>query len=123
MRSVACLLVLFVVGGVAVAQQQTARASAMPGPVFPAMQSEGDALAVRAAQPSEALTPPEVDRLILDTFGTEPSLAGASLTVKTDDQSVTLAGRVEQAMQRDLALQIAKAYAGTRQVVDNIRTR
>lgn len=95
----------------------------MPGPVFPAMQSEGDGLAVRAAQPSEALTPPEVDRLILDTFGTEPTLAGASLTVKTDDQSVTLAGRVEQALQRDLALQIAKAYAGTRQVVDNIRTR
>jgi len=46
--------------------------------------------------------------------------AGSNIEAVADDQSVTLSGTVQSSMQHEMALQMARAYAGNRKIVDKI---
>jgi osmotically-inducible protein OsmY len=46
--------------------------------------------------------------------------AGSKIDAAADDQSVTLTGTVTSSMQREMALQLARAYAGNRRVIDKL---
>jgi osmotically-inducible protein OsmY len=46
--------------------------------------------------------------------------AGSNIQPTVDDQTVTLAGTVKDEGQREMALQIARAYAGNRKIVDRL---
>jgi osmotically-inducible protein OsmY len=49
-----------------------------------------------------------------------PQYKGSAIQASVDDQSVTLSGSVTSDMQREWALQFARAYAGNRKVVDRL---
>lgn len=49
-----------------------------------------------------------------------PAYKGSNIQTAVDDQSVTLSGTVTSDMQREWALQMARAYAGNRKVVDKL---
>jgi len=46
--------------------------------------------------------------------------AGSSIKPAVDDQSVTLTGSVKDQGQHEMALQLARAYAGSRKIVDRL---
>jgi osmotically-inducible protein OsmY len=78
-------------------------------------------IAGQAAQSSEDLTTPEVQQLIRDGLSSESALAGASVSVKTDDRAIMLMGNVASEKQHEIALRIAQSFTGGRQIVDKIR--
>ena len=45
---------------------------------------------------------------------------GSSIQTAVDDQSVTLTGTVTSSMQHDMALQLVRAYAEDRKIVDRL---
>ncbi|HEY7403882.1 MAG TPA: BON domain-containing protein [Candidatus Angelobacter sp.] len=45
---------------------------------------------------------------------------GSAIQVAADDQTVTLTGAVKSSMQHEMAMQLARAYAGNRKVVDQL---
>lgn len=49
--------------------------------------------------------------------------AGSDIKVAVDDQSVTLNGAVQSSMQREMAMQLARAYAGSRKIVNQLSIR
>jgi osmotically-inducible protein OsmY len=49
-----------------------------------------------------------------------PQYKGSNIQTAVDDQSVTLSGTVTSDMQREWALQFARAYAGNRKIVDKL---
>lgn len=49
-----------------------------------------------------------------------PQYKGSNIQTAVDDQSVTLSGTVTSDMQREWALQLARAYAGNRKIVDKL---
>jgi osmotically-inducible protein OsmY len=46
--------------------------------------------------------------------------AGSNIKPVVDDQSVTLTGTVKDQGQHEMAMQLARAYAGSRKVVDRL---
>ena len=48
---------------------------------------------------------------------------GSDIKVAADDQSVTLNGTVTSSMQHEMAMQLARAYAGSRKIVDKLTIR
>jgi|GEM_PF-1547561 len=52
-----------------------------------------------------------------------PAYAGSDIKVDADDQTVTLNGSVQSSMQREMAMQLARAYAGNRKVVNQLSIR
>ena len=46
--------------------------------------------------------------------------AGSDIQAVVDDQSVTLKGTVKSESQREMALQLAQAYAGNRKIMDRL---
>jgi osmotically-inducible protein OsmY len=69
------------------------------------------------------LTTPEVQRLIEDRLTSESALENTRIGVKTDDGAVVLTGKVADDRQRELASEIAKAYAGNRRIENQIEVR
>lgn len=45
---------------------------------------------------------------------------GSNIQSSVDDQTITLTGSVTSSMQRDMAVQLARAYADDRQIVDKL---
>jgi BON domain len=45
---------------------------------------------------------------------------GSNIEAVADDQTVTLTGTVTSSMQHEMALQLARAYAGSRKIVDKL---
>ena len=75
----------------------------------------------QAAKSSEDLTTPEVQKLIHDGLSSEPALADASVSVRTDDRAIVLMGTVGSEKQHDAALRITQSFTGGRQIVDRIK--
>jgi len=46
--------------------------------------------------------------------------AGSKIQAIVDDQSITLSGTVTSQSQREMAMQLAKAYAGDRRITDRL---
>jgi osmotically-inducible protein OsmY len=122
MKRIAYALI-FVAGSIFAQQQMQPAAGSQDGAttVFPSADAPTQqGPPSRPAQPSDDLTTPEVRQLIRDSFVSEPILANSSVTVETNDRTVILSGEVKSEAQRDVAVQIAKYYAGNRQVVQKI---
>ena len=75
------------------------------------------------APPPRELSTAQVEQQIQDKLNSEPALAKTKLGVKADNQSVTLTGTVDTDTQHDLAVRIARSYAGDRKIVDRIEVR
>ena len=76
------------------------------------------------APPPKGLRAAQVEQQqIQDKINSEPALANTNVGVKTNDKSVTLTGTVDSKRQHDLALRIAKSYAGDRKIMDKIKTK
>jgi hypothetical protein len=72
-------------------------------------------------QSSWDLTTPEVEKLIQERLYSESTLENTKLEVRTDDSEVMITGTVANNRQRELANEIAKAYAGNRRIRDQIK--
>ena len=75
------------------------------------------------APPSQESSTAKVVMEIEEKLKAEPALTNANVSVKADDSAVVLAGTVDSDSQRDVALGIAKSYAGKRRVIDKIQIR
>lgn len=75
------------------------------------------------APPPEAMSSQRVEGLIVDKLRAEPRLSGTNVDAKVDDNSVVLTGSVDTAEQHDLAVRIAQASAGERNIVDKITVK
>ena len=78
----------------------------------------------RAPAPTpEATSSEQIQQQITQQFSTEPTLAGMNIRADVDEASIVIAGSVDTAEQRDLAMSIAKSHAGDRNVVDKIKIK
>jgi hypothetical protein len=75
------------------------------------------------APPPRTLSTEEVQQQITSHLSSEPDLANTNLGAKVSDSSVVLTGNVTSEGQHDLALRIARSYAGDRKLVDKITVR
>ncbi len=69
------------------------------------------------------LTTQEVRQQIERSLKSEPALAGTSISVSVDENTVLLGGAIYSEQQHDLAISIAESYAGDRRIVDRITLR
>ena len=49
-----------------------------------------------------------------------PAYTGSNIQTAVDDQTITLSGTVTSSSQREMARQMAQAYAGNRKIVDRL---
>ena len=108
------------------AQQQGQYPSEPPQatpPTFP----EGKPAPERPMPPDQqdehGLSATEAQEQIQQKMSTEPGLRDNAIEVRVDDTSVTLTGAVSSEDQHDLALRIAKSYAGDRDIIDKIKIK
>jgi len=71
--------------------------------------------------PPQGLSTPEVQQQIQQGLNSEPALRNSNVGVHVDENSVILTGTVNSEEQHDLALRIARSYAGDRKIVDKIK--
>ena len=75
------------------------------------------------APPGRGLSDSEARQQIAEHLKSEPALRNTNITCKVDEDSVELKGTVATEEQHDLALRIARSYAGERTIVDNVKLR
>jgi hypothetical protein len=75
------------------------------------------------APPPQALSTTQVEQQIQEHFNAEPALTNTNVGIKADESLVVLSGTVDSDTQHELALRIAKSYAGDRKIVDKITVR
>jgi len=122
-RTVLGSLLLFIAS--AMAQTQGNPQSSPPPystpPTFPqAPDSAGQMPPDTEAPPSEQLSAAEIQDQIQEKLDSEPALRNNDLKATVDDTSVVLVGTVENERQHNLAIRIAKSYAGERRIIDTI---
>lgn len=119
MRRLSCgALLLFAASLLA---QQGAPPPHSTPPTFPQERRPTQPMPPDTKAPSpETLKSAEVQQQIQKKLTTEPLLAQTNIKVHVDDDSVVLSGTVDDERQHDLALRIARSYAGDRGIVDNL---
>jgi hypothetical protein len=70
-----------------------------------------------------ALSAEEVQQEITSHLKSEPGLSNTEIVAHVNKRSVVLSGKVSSEQQRDLALGIARSYAGHRKLVDKIKVQ
>jgi len=60
------------------------------------------------------------ENLQKDLDSKNAAYAGSKIQAVVDDQSITLSGTVTSQSQHEMAMQLAKAYAGDRRIVDRL---
>ena len=60
------------------------------------------------------------EKLQKDLDNKNAAYAGSKIQTVVDDQSITLSGSVTSQSQHEMAMQLAKAYAGDRRIVDRL---
>jgi hyperosmotically inducible periplasmic protein len=63
----------------------------------------------------------DVQKMIQSTFQKDPTLASSSISVSVTDTKVELSGTAKTQAEKDKAKSIAESYAGSRQIVDNVK--
>jgi osmotically-inducible protein OsmY len=122
MKRAVCVAVLLLAGCCFGQVRESASASADGiAPVFPSAQTSLAQMSHPQAQSSWDLTTPEVERLIEEGLSSESALTNAKIDAKTNDSAVVLTGAVGSDKQRDLASEVARAYAGSRQIENQIK--
>lgn len=121
--SMVVLLSMFVLGQQPGQPPPTANPPYQTPPTFP----EGRQTPRNQMPPDTQAPPPEATSnhttqgLIVNKLETEPSLSGVN--VRVDDNSVVVRGSVDTVQQHDLAMRIARDYAGHRDVIDRIKIK
>jgi osmotically-inducible protein OsmY len=118
----ACALVLALTG-TGFARQQSPPPAGPPTTISQERTWERQTTPEQAAASSEELTTPGVQQIIHDGLSSEPTLAGTSVSVRTDDRAIVLMGSVGSEKQHEAALRIAQSLTGGRQIVDKIKIR
>jgi BON domain len=90
-------------------------------PTFPEERAPRQQMPPDQNAPSEGLSTPEVQQQIQQSLNSEPMLRNSNVGVHVDENSVILTGNVDSEEQHDLALRIARFYAGDRKIVDKIK--
>jgi BON domain-containing protein len=75
------------------------------------------------APPPQTMSTQQVEQQITQRFSSEPELSKSNIDAKVDDNSVVLTGSVDTEVQHDLALRIARSYAGDRRIVDKVKVK
>jgi BON domain-containing protein len=122
-RSLCGLALAFAVSTFAQQQYPTNPPPYTTPPTFPQDQAPRQMPPDTKAPPPSELSTAQVEQKIQDKLSSEPALSKAKLGVKADQQSVTLTGTVDTDTQHDVALRIARSYAGDRKIVDRIEVR
>jgi len=60
------------------------------------------------------------EKLQKDLDNKNAAYAGSKIQAVVDDQSITLSGTVTSQSQHEMAMQLAKAYAGDRRITDRL---
>jgi len=60
------------------------------------------------------------EKLQKDLDNKNAAYAGSKIQPVVDDQSITLSGSVTSQSQHEMAMQLAKAYAGDRRIIDRL---
>jgi hypothetical protein len=93
---------------------------AQPAPLLP-QQPTGDQNAPNTKPIHDQKATKDVTEKLQKAFDPKnAAYAGSNIQATVDDQSITLTGTVKDAGQREMALQIARAYAGSRKIVDRL---
>ena len=129
MKHILCAFVLlagtFAFAQVGPAQPQPGQSPQGTPPTFP----EGRQTPRQPMPPDQPAPMPEaasaeqVQQQITQELTNEPTLATANLRAEVDEASIVVSGTVDTMEQHDMALQIARAHAGDRNVVDKIKIK
>src|SRR5262245_33237588 len=98
-------------------------------PTFPQDQDPGvrpvppDMPPDTGAAPGRELSSSEIQDQIQSKLNSEPGLENDRVSVNVTDAEVTVTGTVDDGTERDIALRIAKSYAGDRKIVDKLEIR
>jgi osmotically-inducible protein OsmY len=122
-----CIVLVFLAASAWAQRQGQSPPYVMP-PMFP----QGQAPSPNQRQPQDfppdtaaperhPMSTTEIQRQIQDRLSNEPALANTNLTATADENSVVLTGTVNSTQQHDIAVHIARSYAGSRQIVDKIK--
>ena len=120
MRQIISCLVLFV-GTSLLAQQQGQPPPGSTPPTFPQERVPKQQTPPDQQAPPERLSTPEAQQRIQQALNSEPTLQNSNVGVHVDENSVILTGTVNSEQQHDLAVRIARSYAGDRKIVDKIK--
>jgi hypothetical protein len=125
MRHFLCVFLLLVAVA-AVGQQQQPPGPPVPGttpPTFPDDKNPSKQMPPDTAAPPPAAQPTsgEVQQQINEKLAQEPGLKGSNVRFDVDDHSVVIGGTVADEQQHDLALRLARSYAGDRKIVDYVK--
>ena len=111
-RLLQLIVVLFLVSPAMVAQQ--------PGSGRTTPSISGDNTPNNKSDHHQTSTKDVAEKLQKDLDSKNAAYAGSKIQAVVDDQSITLNGTVTSQTQHEMAMQLAKAYAGDRRIVDRL---
>jgi hypothetical protein len=124
MRHMVCaLLLLFGMTAFAQQQRQPGPPAGSTPPTFPQEKNPSKEMPpdTAAPPPSGMPTSGEVQQQIDQKLSQEPGLKNTTVRFDVDDQSVVIGGTVADEQQHQLALRLARSYAGDRKIVDYVK--
>jgi BON domain len=126
MRHTICaLLLLFGMTAFAQVQRQPGPPAGSTPPTFPQDKNPSKQMPpdTAAPPPSGQPTSGEVQQQINQKLSQEPGLKNTNVRFDVDDQSVVVGGSVADEQQHQLALRLARSYAGDRKIVDYVKVQ
>jgi nicotinate-nucleotide pyrophosphorylase len=75
------------------------------------------------APAAETMSAEQVEQQIMQHLTSEPTLAHTSVDANVNEDTVELTGTVDTQTEHDVAVRLARSYAGGRKVVDKIKIR
>ncbi len=124
MRYMVCVwLLLFGMTAVAQQQRQPGPPTGSTPPTFPQDKNPSRQMPPDTAAPPTSGVPTsgEVQQQINQKLSQEPALKNTTVRFDVDDQSVVVGGTVADEQQHQLALRLARSYAGDRKIVDYVK--
>lgn len=76
-----------------------------------------------APPPQQRMSSGEIQQQIQDKLDSEPALARSNVKANANDNVVILTGIVDNEREHQLAVEIARSYAGDREILDRIEVK
>jgi hypothetical protein len=126
MRHIICAWLLLIGMTVfAQRQQQPGPPAGSTPPTFPQDKNPSKEMPpdTKAPPPTAQPTSGEVQQQINQKLSQEPGLKNTTVRFDVDDQSVVIGGSVADEQQHQLALRLARSYAGNRKIADYVKVQ